>query len=81
MPSYVYTCEQGHRIERRERMFYSTAVVCDCGGEMHRVPQPFTVNWNGLAPSQGELHPNIRQHIENAPERREQVEAKYENRL
>jgi len=31
----------------------------ECGGHMHRVPQAFSVNWGGLSPSQGEIHPNI----------------------
>ena len=72
MPSYVYRCECGRDVERFERMFYSTAVVCpDCGGDMWRVPQRTAVVWGGLRPSQGELHPEVRSMIDDAPRNRD----------
>lgn len=46
-----------------------------CGGECQRLYHAPRVNWNGLAPSQGELHPEVREHIEHRQERREQFEA------
>jgi len=52
---YLYRCPDGHERTRRHPHTWEHVTVCLCGKPMHRVPQPFKVNWNGLAPSQGGL--------------------------
>ena len=54
---YQYRCPAGHERTRRHPMAYDQETICICGEKMHRVPQPFMVQWNGLAPSQGALGP------------------------
>ncbi len=71
MPDYVYRCTCGKTTERRERMLYGTAVICDCGCHMWRVPQAQRVNWGGAWPS--EMHPNMREVVEGAEQRREET--------
>jgi len=41
-----------------------SGVVCNCGKPMTRIYTSPRINWNGLAPSQGELPPAIQRHIE-----------------
>lgn len=80
MPEYEYEDAQGHRRRTTHRMFYSTAMVCStCGDIMERLPpRGVRVNWNGLAPSKGELHPRIKGLIDSTPERRAAFEKEHE---
>lgn len=78
MPSYVYT-DGTHTQEVTHRMLYSTAVVCgECGAEMWRVPQPFSVNWNGLPPHKD--NGQMRRWAADAPRRQDEMEEKYHAR-
>jgi putative FmdB family regulatory protein len=74
MPAYVYLCKTCKtEVNISERMHNSELHICpECGSIMHRRPQPVSVNWGGLKPSQGSLHPNIKNLIEDAPRRREE---------
>lgn len=54
---YLYRCPDGHERQRRHPHDWPHTTTCLCGQPMHRVPQPFRVNWGGLAPSQGGLGP------------------------
>lgn len=77
MPAYCYRCPKGHEIPRTERMLYGTAIVCEsCQAAMHRVPQPVMVNWGGLRPSAGQMHPRIAEHIAAAPRLQDDMAAK-----
>lgn len=73
MPEYIYHCvECGYEEEVTEPMIIEAIHICpDCGAIVYRRPQVVAVNWGGLKPSQGELHPNIKQIINDAPRRRE----------
>lgn len=79
MPEYLYRCDQGHEQERRERMFYGTAVMCpDCEQVMHRVPQRVAVTWGGLKPSDGELAGPIQEHLASVDRNRDHFAARHE---
>lgn len=78
MPEYLYRDRRGHERWVFQRMLYSTATMCDCGLLMQRVPLPVAVNWGGMRPSRGELHPKIRRLIETAPERRDAFARRHE---
>ena len=72
MPEYIYRCKAGHEQTIIEPMFTVTTTWCaECGAKMARKPQIISVNWGGLAPSQGELAPVQKAIIEGAPERRD----------
>lgn len=67
MATYVYKCKECFKTkEVVHGMKEDPYIRCDCYAKMHRVPQNFLLNWNGLAPSQGELNPEIKNHIRNA---------------
>ncbi|KPJ89946.1 MAG: hypothetical protein AMJ53_15260 [Gammaproteobacteria bacterium SG8_11] len=75
MPEYLYTDAEGHQVTKRHRMLYTTGIICDdCGGPMWRKPQPVAINWGGLAPSQGELAPEL-QRLTNESERQRRHDA------
>lgn len=76
MPEYSFRCRVcGHVTTVVQPMGAEHTAACEvCGGETHRLFGSPRVNWNGLAPSQGELAPAIREHIEHRQERREQFE-------
>ena len=79
MPEFIYVDENDHAQTVTHRMLYSTGIVCaSCGLDMWRKPQSFAVNWSGLRPSQGELHPNVRDLIDGAPQRRAEFEGIHE---
>ena len=70
MPEYIYMCPEGHEELVEEPMFAPVAHKCArCSQPMWRKPKVLAVNWNGLRPSQGFIHPDIKQHIEAAEER------------
>lgn len=68
---YVYVCQNGHEVELSHGMHEAGPDECECGAPMSRVPQVPNINWNGLKPSQGEVHPRIKRWAEDAPRRRE----------
>jgi len=64
MSEYIYIDDNGHSITSTQ---FSDEVICmACGLKMWRKPQAFYVNWGGLKPSQGFIHPGINQGIEDA---------------
>ena len=67
MPRYVYVCKTCGKTEEIAHKItaLNDKYSCSMGHEMHRVPQTFSVNWNGPAPSQGELSPEVKNHLEN----------------
>lgn len=73
MPSYIYGCEEKHRQEEWHGMSEEPVIICvKCGRKMHRVPQAFGVNWNGLPPHlEHTRHPNIQNFIDTADQRRD----------
>lgn len=77
MPDYLYYCKECHRqIEITEPMHSNIPVICNyCGGVMRRRPQKQAVNWGGMKPSKGEIHPTIKDFIDDAPRRREEEHA------
>jgi len=74
MMIYVYRCTIcGYQDDYEHGMLEDCEIWCPkCGGQMRRRPQKVRVNWGGLRPSQGEIHPNIKAQIENAPRYREE---------
>lgn len=78
-PLYDYVCEAGHLQSEFHRTDESPVIVCkECGDKMRkRISMP-NVNWNGLKPSGGEIHPNIQKLIDTAPERREKFAERHE---
>jgi predicted nucleic acid-binding Zn ribbon protein len=75
MPSYIYRCPKHHTLEISQTFAqaHSTPYLpCPkCQGQMHRVPQPFSVNWGGLPPHLADARPPaVQQMIDTAPERR-----------
>ena len=81
MPTYVYLDAKGHTQEISHRMLYGTAIICECGLTMLRVPQSFRVNWNGRAPSAGDISPVVQQMIDNAPRGRDEYKKRKENHV
>jgi len=75
MPEYLYVDENGHEFTLSHPMIYDKIIKCEeCQSVMWKKPQPFTVTWGGLKPSAGGLHPDIAQHIKDAPENQAQIE-------
>ncbi len=81
MPTYEFRCVNNHVFEMDMDIGETCRVPCPtCGAEMRRrFTMPF-VNWNGLKPSQGEIHPAIKEHIERAQENRERILQEKEER-
>ena len=81
MPSYVYTCVCKNEVPVTEPMEPEHEHYCGvCGLRMWRKPQPFRVNWNGLKPSDGELSPKIKDHVDHVDQIREETDEFYERR-
>jgi len=84
MPEYLYKCENEHLEDVVHPMLWSTGVVCAvCDNLMWRVPQAVSVTWGGLAPSDGDLAPEIQQHLSTLDEQRadfEQIHDEHERR-
>lgn len=83
MPEYIYRCVCKNEITVIEPMVIDQKdrPTCPiCGLMMWRKPQNVSVNWNGLAPSQGELAPALREHVLDADRRRDEVDEKYYER-
>lgn len=57
MPEYLYRCANGHERPESHGMLEEPKIICHCGEDMWRVPQPTAVVWGGLRPSQGEIAP------------------------
>lgn len=74
MAEYIYHCRQcGNETDVSEPMLAISTIYCDaCGAVMRRRPLKVRVNWGGLRPSQGFIHPAIRQFVNDAPRRREE---------
>ena len=80
MPEYLYKDESGHTKKVIHRMMWSTAIVCTtCDAEMWRVPQRVTVTWGGLAPSAGDLAPDVQDIVNNADRNRAEFEEIHEH--
>jgi len=77
MPLYEYGDARGHRREVVHRMLYGTAIVCECGLTMRRIPQAPAVNWGGLAPDRGEPCAEVQKLIRTAPQRRAEFEKEH----
>jgi DNA-directed RNA polymerase subunit RPC12/RpoP len=83
MPEYVYTCVCKNEItvaEPREIDQKDRPNCPRCGLKMWRKPQPVNVNWNGLKPSDGDLPPAVKSHVDNVAEIREKVDEFYDQR-
>ena len=79
MPEYLMLCRNGHKLNVNQHMATNERVICiECGSVMWRKPQVVRVNWNGLKPSQGELHPELKELVDTAPERRAEFEIVHE---
>ena len=85
MPEYVYGCSEDKehpRVICSHGMMDHVYMWCyECNAKMKRVPQRLAVNWNGLKPSEGELTPEIKRVIEDAPRRRDQMTPHKSERL
>ena len=82
MPEYVYRCTCGREVDIIEPMLKPGDHDCpECGCRMWRKPLGARINWNGLPPSAGELSPEIRRTIEDAPRRRDQAVPHKSDRL
>ena len=73
MPEYLYRDGVGHVRRVVHRMLYQTAVLCDCGAQMHRVPQVPGVNWNGNRATH-QRSQAVQDLLDTAPERRDKFE-------
>lgn len=55
MAQYVYTDRHGHNKPVTHGMSENPAITClECGEKMHRKPQSFALNWNGLLPHEAD---------------------------
>jgi putative FmdB family regulatory protein len=75
MPVYEYICDEcGKVYEVSQDLREKEPIKCYTCNKLTK--RKFTVpniNWNGLRPSQGEIHPNIKHHIEEvAPNNRKE---------
>ncbi len=75
MAEYIYHCKKcGNETDVIEPMLAVSRIFCDvCGETMRRRPQVTRVNWGGLKPSQGFIHPAIKHFVDDAPRRREEA--------
>lgn len=75
MPEYIYRCpECQNEVTVAESMLAESQIYCsECDEQMRRKPLWMRVNWGGLRPSQGELHPNIKREIAAAERSREEM--------
>jgi hypothetical protein len=76
MPNYLYRCPCGDR-EIIHSMKQETAVICENGHTMHRVPQLTRVNWVGLK----ELAPVTKNWLADLPRLRDEFAAKKETHV
>lgn len=80
MPEYTMTCPNRHYATIEQPMITTDVVFCGvCGEAMWRKPQPVSINWNGLRPSQGELHPDVRELIDTQDQRQDAFQATHED--
>jgi predicted nucleic acid-binding Zn ribbon protein len=55
MAQYLYTDRHNHSQSVTHGMTEEPVITCpDCGEVMHRKPQTFAVNWNGLPPHEAD---------------------------
>ena len=81
MPTYDFVCQNKHRHEHTIPIGEPMQVTCpECGCEMRKVFVMPGINWGGLKPSQGELSPEIKQHINGVSESRDRYLEKKEQR-
>lgn len=82
MPAYVYKCNACNtsRTIIHSMMENRMELCINCGEAMHRVPQPFSVNWNGNPPSVG-THPLVEQLNATYDERRDAFAKKKEEHV
>lgn len=80
MPDYDYCCRVCAQVMTVNHAAGELPMICceACGGEVYRKYRSPRVNWNGPPPSAGELHPEIKAHIDNQQQRREEFEAAHE---
>lgn len=76
MPSYVYRCPCGDR-EITHSIKQETAVLCENGHTMYRVPQLTMVNWAGLK----ELASATKNWLADLPRLRDEFARKKENHI
>lgn len=84
MPLYDFTCEHcAETVEVSMPMSdLGVQVFCPmCHTIMRRRFTMPRINWNGLAPSQGEMHPTTKQMIADAERRRDQETPHQSRRL
>jgi len=81
MPDYVYRCVCKNEFWVTEPMLDPPGHFCGiCGLKMWRKPQVTTVHWGGLKPSDGELAPAVKNHIDNVDQIREETDEHYYER-
>ena len=70
MPTYLYS-DGKHRQEITHGMMEAPLIVCKvCGKPMHKVPQAFRVNWNGLPPHLESARPKFMNELIGGADRR-----------
>ena len=73
MPEYIYRCKNGHEAivchGMNDKLFLE-CFICDM--PMRKRPLAPAVNWGGMKPSKGDLHPNMKRLIDEAPKRRDE---------
>jgi hypothetical protein len=77
MPEYTYTDEHDHISIAFHGMHENPEIICGCGLPMWRKPTVKGINWGGLSPSQGEMHPNTIEFLNGVDERRERFEEEH----
>ena len=80
MPQYKFRCQAGHDTDIIAPMDnHPSLVACStCGTMARRVWAMPRVNWNGLPPSAGDLHPNLKRELSDAERNRDRLQAKQE---
>lgn len=73
MGEYLYKCGVCGGEQTYEHSMFAAPIYLCCGATMLRIPLAPMVNWNGNKPSSGELSPYIKEHIDNAPKRRDEI--------
>ena len=73
MGEYLYRCRVCGGEQTYEHSMLAEFIYSCCGVTMLRMPQAPMVNWNGFKPSGGELSPFMKEHIDNAPKRRDEI--------
>jgi hypothetical protein len=74
MPTYLYSCVNGHKVDVVHSMFEAPRLVCaECGELLYKRPMAATVLWSRFI----EPSPAVARHLKNVDRKRDENARKY----